>query len=334
VVEELEARYQRAVFNGREDVLAEDFKLRYGDKWAYYLEISRNAGEDDIKRAEERADELAKLVENRIDDVELASAYAKYCRDLPSELQLELGLDLLGYPNRLREVLKWGLALHYADDVIGSPPYLAKLLIRLMDLADRPRRSALEEVEDIIYDRALLALIEGHLAGDFDVDIYVEIYGQIPQRRIRAGNLAYFDPRIGIVVNPAYAVEEVMDALMQAKSNVAMHMAKTLGLHGEYEFDRNIRCGVLYLSDGSKEGSGMVLFCPWFSPPRYLNKFKKINKIFIIWGKKPINFKPKNDAYIFMTEDEIQAIRPIKQNKLYNYIIDLLYRYNFYLEEF
>jgi hypothetical protein len=92
VAEILEARFQRAVFQGSEEVLEADFEARYGSRWRELLEASEGAGESDVEAAEARSEELAALVSSRVDDGRVAALYAKYARSLAVEGQLRVGL--------------------------------------------------------------------------------------------------------------------------------------------------------------------------------------------------------------------------------------------------
>ncbi|CCC82094.1 hypothetical protein [Thermoproteus tenax] len=327
MAELLEARYQRALFQGSEEVLRRDFELRYGSKWRDLMEASEGANERDVEEAERRAPELSALVSSRINDEKLATLYAKYGRDLSLEAQLRLGLDLLGVPGALEELLRWGLAIHYSDDVVASPSYLAGLLARLMANEYSVYLDLNAEVGSID-DPKLLALLEGEAAGDADWGLYELVYGQRPQTTLRIGRLAYYDPHVGLVVNPVTYPDEVLESLLSLKERRARKMASLLGLHGEYEFDRRARCGVAYLSyDGTAGGSAEVYICPWLAPPISLTRARGVNKVYVVWGPPPAEgLRTRHDMFIFLYEDGATVFHPYRGAPVHEHIVDLLYR--------
>lgn len=326
----MEARYQRAAFRGSEEVLMEDFELRYGSRWRELYEAAAGAGEEDVERAEKAAEELAELVAARIDDEGLAAAYAKYARDLTVEPQLEMGLELLG-AGPVESLLRWGLAMHFEDDVVAAPAYLARLIARYMAKGLGVELDVAGELEAQLHDRGLLALLEAELAGDADWGVYELVYGRAPASRVRAGRLAVYDPEHGVVVNPATSSEEVLSALLRLKERLAKSMYARLGLHGEYEFDERARCGVAYLSlDGTAEGSAEVYLCPWAAPPR----MRGINRVFAVWGDAPAGFRrQRSDMYVFVVEDKAVAVYPERRRPVHEHIVDLLYRSGFEVVE-
>jgi hypothetical protein len=330
-LELVEARYQRAVFEGAEEVLISDFELRYGARWRELYEASEGAGEEDAKRAEGAAEGLEALVKRRIDDFGLAAAYAKYARELAVEEELRLGLELLGV-GPLERLLAWGLAMHFRDDVVAAPPYLARLLIELAERAPPASIDVAAELEAL--DRPLLALLEASLAEDVDWGSYELVHGPPPQRRIKLGKLAVYDPGVGLVVNPLTAPDAVLAELLSLKERLARAAYARLGLHGEYEFDERARCGTAYLSvDGTAEGSAEIYICPWFAPPRGLMRRGRTNKAFVVLGPEPAGFARQRYLFVFLTEEGARVVYPDKTKPIDEHIVDLLYRSGLGVEE-
>lgn len=327
MAEVLEARFQKAVFQGSEDVLTADFEARYGPRWVQLMEAAEGAGEEDVEKAEANAAQLAALVSSRIDDERTAVLYAKYARDLAVEGQLRLGLELLGLPDALEELIRWGLVMHFSDDVVAAPSYLAGLLNRYMA---SPLAVAIDVAEELrsLDDPRLLALMEGEIAGDADWGLYEEIYGPRPPSRLRIGSLAAYDPELGLVVNPATYPDEVLEELLSIKEMRARRMASTLGLHGEYEFDERSRCGLAYLSlDGTADGSAEVYICPWLAVPASVSRGGRLNKVFVVWGPPPQSgLRKRYDMFIFLYEEGARVYYPDRQRPVHEHLVDLLYR--------
>ncbi len=325
MAEILEARFQRAVFQGSEEVLEADFEARYGSRWRELLEASEGAGESDVEAAEARSEELAALVSSRVDDGRVAALYAKYARSLAVEGQLRVGLDLLGVPDALGRLIGWGLAMHFSDDVVAAPPYLAGLLNGYMASGPSVEVDVAEELAAL--GEGLLALIEGEVAGDADWELYEEVYGPRPKAAVRMGRLAAYDPELGLVVNPATYPDQVLEVLLSLKERRARRMASSLGLHGEYEFDERSRCGLAYLSvDGTADGSAEVYVCPWIAAPRWVLREGWVNKIFVIWGRPEAPVKRRRDMVVFLHEDGAEVFHPERQRAVHEHFVDLLYR--------
>lgn len=325
MAEVLEARFQRAVFKGSEDVLVADFEARYGSRWVQLMEASEGAGEEDVKRAEASSGELAALVSSRIDDERLAALYARYARSLTVEGQLVLGLELLGLTDAYEKLIRWGLAMHFSDDVVASPPYLAGLLSRYMAVPASVELNVAEELRSLD-DPRLLALVEGEAAGDADWGLYEEVYGPRPSSRLKIGSLAIFDPELGLVVNPATYPDLVLEELLALKEMRARRMASALGLHGEYEFDSRSRCGLAYLSiDGTADGSAEIYVCPWLAVPASVSR-RRFNKVFVVWGPPPQQLKRRRDMFVFLYEEGAKVFYPDKQKPVHEHLVDLLYR--------
>ncbi|MEL9989917.1 MAG: hypothetical protein QXP98_03860 [Thermoproteus sp.] len=330
MAEILEARYQRASFNGSQEVLRGDFEARYGPRWAELLEAAEGAGEEDIRKAQANAGELAALVASRIDDERVASLYAKYAKDLTVEGQLKAGLELLEVPEAFEKIIRWGLAMHFTDDVVAAPPYLAGLLAGL-----KPVEVPLDVHKELeALDGPLLALIEGEIAGDADWALYEEVYGPKPSARIRVGRLAVYDPELGLVVNPATYPDQVLEALLELKERRARRMASALGLHGEYEFDERSRCGLAYLSyDGTAEGSAEVYICPWLAVPVSVARRGRVNKVFVVWGQPPRGLARRRDMFVFLYEEGARVYYPERAKTIHEHLVDLLYRSGIAVEE-
>ncbi|MEZ0319590.1 MAG: hypothetical protein ABWK05_06335 [Pyrobaculum sp.] len=327
----LEARYQRAVFNGGVDTIVRDFRLRYGDRWSYYWEASADASEGDVKAAEKAADALVGLVESRVDDVRVAALYAAYGRSLSLEGELGVALELLGAGEALEKLLRWGLVMHFSDDVVASPPYLVRLLIKLGQLAEAPGVDLWEELRRFAHDGASMAFLEGLLAGEFDAGLHAEVYGEVP-KSLRLGVLASYVEEVGLVVNPVFSADEVLGALLEWKKRRADAMAKALALHGEYEFSQERRCGLQYLSvDGTAEKSGVVALCPWLSYSKRLWRIP--NLVVVVEGGPPPRPARRRHGLIFMKGGEAYVAPPDRSSKLFEYVVDLLYSQGFSVSE-
>ncbi|MEM1597379.1 MAG: hypothetical protein QXP31_02860 [Pyrobaculum sp.] len=327
----LEARYQRAVFSGSVDVIVRDFRLRYGDGWSSYWEASSDASEEDVRAAEEAADLLVGLVEGRIDDVRAAALYAAYGRSLSVEGELGVALDLLGAGGALESLLRWGLVMHFSDDVVASPPYLAKLLIRLSQRAEAPGVDLWEELRGFVHDGGSMAFLEGALTGEFDPGLHAEFYGEVP-KSLRLGRVASYVEEVGLVVNPVFSAEEVLGALLEWKRRRADALAKALALHGEYEFSQERRCGLQYLSvDGTAEKSGVVALCPWLSYSKRLWRIP--NLVVVVEGGPPPRLERRRRGVIFVRGGEAYVAPPDRASKLFDYVVDLLYSQGFSVSE-
>lgn len=325
----LEARYHRAVFRGSEETLARDFMLRYGASWRDMWKASEGASEADVEAAEKNADLLAKLVESRIDDVETAAIYAAYGRNLSLEKELELGLELLGRPGSLERLLRWGLVIHFDDEVAAAPPYLAKLLIALASRAPHAGLNLVEEME--VGDGAAMAFLEGLLTGEFDEELHRLFYGD-PPAELRVGRLAMYRSGVGLVVNPAASQDELLEALLQIKERRAETLARALSLHGEYEFSREHRCGLQYLSvDGTAEKSGVVAVCPWLSYSRRL--WRMHNLVVVVEGRRPAEPPRVRTGVVFVKGGEAEVVKPTPPPKFLEYVVDVLYSVGFSVSE-
>lgn len=328
--EVLEARYQRAVFKGGIEVLQKDFELRYGDRWRELWGASEGATEDAVNEADRHAEELAALVESRIDDVTTAALYAAYGRSFSLEKELAAGMRLLERPEALEKLLKWGLVIHFTDEVVAAPPYLAKLLIKLMEKTPRVALDVWEELSP--RDGPTLAYLEGLLTGEFDSDLHQTIYGHVPTG-VEIGRVAAYLPEVGLVVNPLLSPEEMLAALLELKKRRADALAKSLSLHGEYEFSQDYRCGLHYLSiDGSLDKSGVVVLCPWMSYSRRLWK-KAYNLVLVVEGQRPTRMTQGRFAVIYIRGGEAEVARPPHPSKLLEYIVDILYSVGFLVWE-
>ncbi|MEM0464751.1 hypothetical protein [Pyrobaculum sp.] len=327
----IEARYQRAVFKGRSEVAMRDFMLRYGERWEEMWEASSGASEEDVKAAEDKAGELRELVASRIDDVETAALYAAYGRSLSVERELELGMELLGRHSALEKLIRWGLVMHFSDEVVAAPPYLAGLLLELM--RNSPRLDVdLWQLEAFAHDPPSLALLEGLLSGEFDEELHRIFYGEVP-RELRIGKIAVYTPDVGIVVNPVYSPEEVLEVLVELKRRRAYALSKALALHGEYEFSSEARCGLHYLSlDGSAEKSGVVAICPWLSYSRKLWR-KLRNVVLVVEGQRPPGLTSFKIGVVFIKGGEAEVVKPQLPSKLLEYIVDILYSAGFFVSE-
>lgn len=323
----IEARYQRAVFRGAEETILRDFQLRYGEMWRSMWDASANVSEEDVQTAEKNADVLIELVKSRIDDIDTAALYAAFGRNLSLEKELELGLELLERPGGLEKLLQWGLIMHYDDEVVAAPPYLAKLLIYLTQRTPSLQYDIREELEPYSNDGATMAFLEGLLVGDFNIELHREFYGE-PPRRIKIGRAAIYRSDVGLVVNPAYSSDEVLNAILQIKERRAEALARALSLHGEYEFSKEYRCGLQYLSiDGTAEKSGVIAICPWLS---YRRKLWKIhNLILVVEGKRPTPQPQTRIGIIFIKGGEAEVVKPPVKSKLFEYIVDTLYSTGF-----
>ncbi|MFN3804015.1 MAG: hypothetical protein ACK4SY_03065 [Pyrobaculum sp.] len=329
-VEVLEARYQRAVFRGSTEVLQRDFMLRYGGRWGELWGASEGATEDAVSEADRRAEGLAALVESRIDDMATAALYAAYGRSLSLEKELAVGMRLLERPGALEKLLRWGLAMHFADEVVAAPPYLAKLLLKLMEKTPGVALDVWGELSP--RDGPTLAHLEGLLTGEFDPGLHQAIYGHVPNG-VEIGRVAAYLPEVGLVVNPQLSPEELLAALLELKRRRADAMAKSLSLHGEYEFSQEYRCGLHYLSiDGSLDKSGVVVLCPWMSYSRRL--WKKIhNLVLVVEGQRPTHVAQGRFAAIYIRGGEAEVVRPPYPSKLLEYIVDILYSVGFLVWE-
>lgn len=328
----LEARYQRAVFRGGEETIRGDFQLRYGEAWEELWRASYDAGEEDVETAEKSSALLVDLVKSRIDDVGTAALYAAYGRNLALERELELGMELLGRPGALEKLLRWGLVMHFDDDVATAPPYLAKLLIELGEAASFCRPNPREELEAYSRDGATMAYLEALLTEELDAELHSAFYGD-PPRELRIGRVAIYQQDVGLVVSPVYSADEVLDAMLQVKERRADALAKALSLHGEYEFSAEHRCGLHYLSvDGSAEKSGVVAVCPWLSYSRKLWR-RMHNTVLVVEGQRPPNFPRFRFGVVFIKGGEAEAVRPVSSSKLFDYIVDVLYSVGFSVSE-
>jgi hypothetical protein len=328
----LEARYQRAVFRGGEDTLRRDFQLRYGSAWEELWRASADASEEDVKAAERNSDALVNLVKSRIDDVGTAALYAAYGRNLALEKELALGMELLGRVGGVERLLRWGLVLHFDDDVVAAPPYLAKLLIELGQEAPAHRPSLLEELEAYSRDGALMAFLEALLTEELDEELHRLFYGEPPEE-LKVGRIAIYRADVGLVVSPMYSADEALEALLHIKRRRADLLAKALSLHGEYEFSAVSRCGLHYLSvDGSAEKSGLVAICPWLSYSRRLWK-KTHNFVLVVEGQRPPHLPRLKFGVLFIRGGEADAVRPAVPSKLFEYIVDVLYSVGFSVSE-
>ena len=160
------------MFRGSEETLHRDFQLRYGDMWETLWRASSDASEEDVETAERNADLLVELVRGRIDEEEVAALYAAYGRNLSLEKELELGMELLGRPGGVEKLLRWGLVMHFDDEVAAAPPYLAKLLIELAGRAHFEKPNLREELEAYSHDGATMAYLEALLTEELDVEMH------------------------------------------------------------------------------------------------------------------------------------------------------------------
>jgi hypothetical protein len=328
----IEARYQRAVFRGGEETLRRDFQLRYGDKWETLWRASGDASEEDVETAERYGDLLVELVRGRIDEEEVAALYVAYGRNLSLEKELELGMELLGHPGGVEKLLRWGLVMHFDDEVAAAPPYLAKLLIELAGRARPERPNLREELEAYSHDGATMAYLEALLTEELDVEMHRVFYGDLP-RELRVGRIAVYREDVGLVVTPLYSIDEVLEALLQVKERRAHALAKALSLHGEYEFSTKRRCGLHYLSvDGSMEKSGVVAICPWLSYSRKLWR-RLHNMVLIVEGQRPPQMPRLKFGVVFIRGGEAEVVRPATPSKLFDYIVDVLYSVGFAVSE-
>lgn len=328
----LEARYQRAVYKGDVGVLEGDFRLRYGERWAELWAAAEGAGEEDVRRADEHSDELCRLVESRIDDRELAALYAAYGRALSLEGEVEAGLELLGRAGGLERLLRWGLVMHFSEDVVAAPPYLAKLLIKLEGEAPRPRVNLDEELGPYLRDGGLMAFVEGLLAEEFDERLHRALYGEVP-RTVRLGRVALYRPEVGLVVNPVLSAGELLEELLRVKRSRADVLAKALSLHGEYEFSLDHRCGLQYISvDGTAEKSGVVAICPWASYSRKLWRRTR-NMVLVLEGEPPPGVERPWFGVIYIRGGEARVLKPRELSRLFEYVVDVLYSVGFSVAE-
>jgi hypothetical protein len=326
----IEARYQRAVFRGSEATLQRDFMLRYGASWRELWKASDGASEADLKAAEERSGDLVRLVESRIDDEQVAALYAAYGRNLAVEGELELGMELLGCRSAVERLVRWGLAIHYSDDVVAAPPYLARLLLEISQRARAVNVDVWSELKSCS-DGGTLAFLEGMLARDFNESLHEAFYGRAPVE-VRVGSLAVYRSGVGLVVNPARSAGEILNALLQLKQRRAGALARALSLHGEYEFSRDYRCGMNYLSvDGSAEGSGVIAICPWLSYSRKLWRLR--NLVIVVKGRRPREPPRLKCGVVFIEGGEAEIVRPSAPSKLFDHVLDLLYSAGFSVAE-
>ncbi|MEM1902251.1 MAG: hypothetical protein QXW44_01050 [Pyrobaculum sp.] len=328
----IEARYQRALFKGSLDTLLRDFKLRYGERWEEFYKKSEDAYEKDIVEVERVGEDLIKLVEERIDDVDTAALYSAYGRNLSIEKELEIAMELLGRPGALEKLLKWGLVMHFTDDVVTAPPYLAKLLLKLTEKAKPPSVELWEELYTISNDGAAMALLEGLLTGDLDIQLHQVFYNEVPKNYV-FGKLAVYREEVGLVVNPVLSAEELLEAVLQIKERRADTLAKALSLHGEYEFNKEIRCGVHYLTiDGTFEKSGVVAICPWLTYSKSLWR-RRQNYVVVLEGKRPRIPMSVKVGVIFIKGGEAEVVKPSTPSKIFDYLVDLLYSVGFLVTE-
>jgi len=328
----LEARYQRAMFRGGMETLRRDFQLRYGEAWEELWKASADAGEEDVEAAEGSSNLLVDLVKSRLDDVDTAALYAAYGRNLALERELELGMELLGRPGAVEKLLRWGLVMHFDDDVATAPPYLAKLLIELEQRARFGGPNLREELEAYSRDGATMAYLEALLTEEFDEELHRTFYGE-PPKELKVGRIATYRADVGLVVTPVYSVDEVLDVLLQVKGRRADALAKALSLHGEYEFSAEHRCGLHYLSvDGSAEKSGVVTICPWLSYSRKLWR-RAHNMVLVVEGQKPPHISRFRFGVVFVRGGEAEVVRPVAHSKLFDYIVDVLYSVGFSVSE-
>ena len=325
----LEAAYQLTNFTGSREVLARDFELRYGDEaprvMAAAEELARDA--EGVKReVSERRRELEALVESRIGDRGLASLYAAYGWRVTGEGELEVAMELLGAPGSLSRLIAWGLAMHYTDDVVASPPYLAGLLMRLA----REARYELDlgaELASALEEPWRLALLEAHLTGRADWALIREIYEAGPETGFAVGRVAAYRPGTGLVVNPAASPDEVLDALAALKDSEARRIFRWLGIPGEYEFRRRAMAGVVYISPGEGSASAILIY-PWVSRiPRGSGRI-----VLIRAAPRRIDAH-MDDMLIFLWGSALYVRPPRKMSDAQEYVLDLLYRDHMVYEE-
>jgi len=354
----VEARYQACKFGGDVRVLEEDFKLRYGDRAKYYLELAEECLRFDEERRREEvgrilaeySDELASLVERRLKPVEeLAIVYSKYVRFEVVDYIVGAMFSILGLEGGLEELLSRGFLMHFADSVVAVPEYAIRLVLKYAGLNYAVAKSLESLLEEARQDEAALAIIESELfnyAVDEEVfrEFYEVEYTEL-RRRLWIPHLVAYVERAGrLVFTPLYSPEDISEAIVNVKSREAKRMSRSMGLPGEYEYDRSVNCGVQYTSfDTSRGGTMAILFCPWFTPHYKLLKYHRNEPRVFVLRHHPtprlVDFISSRLALgrtgFVLLPDESNAVvlRPERPVKAFENLLDLLYRYGFNVVE-
>jgi len=322
----VEAAYQRTRFTGSLDTLLSDFRLRYGDDAERVLrEVEGVSQEEADKWVEEARGELEALVESRIGDRRVAALYAAHAWRVTDEAELGVALELLGIPSTLNLLISWGLAMHFSDDVIASPPYLARLIMRLG--SETSYELDVEAELEAQLDRPeALAALEAHLArGSWS--LIEAIYEVGRDWEFAVGRLAAYRRGVGLVVNPATSSEELLEALAAVKDREARRLVKWLGIPGEYEFRRKAMVGVLYVSP-SEAAAGAVLVYPWLAwVPR------GSGRVIVVRAPPRRVDLATDDMLIFVWGGALYVQYPRETSEVQDYVLDLLYRDHTIYEE-
>lgn len=354
-----EARYQACKFSGDVKFLEEDFKLRYGDMAEHYLELVGDClslSDEERRREVERilaeySESLAKSVEERLRPVEeLAVVYSKYVRFEVVDRVVRAMFSVMGMEGGLEELISRGFLMHFADNVVVVPEYAIRLMLKYAS-AEYTRIKSLDQMlEEVKQDGATLATLEVEVFGYsvdeevfrrfYEVD-YVEL-----RRRLRISHLVIYVEEVDrLVFTPLYSVEEISESLVDLKDREAKRMSKLMRLPGEYEYNRSVNCGVQYTSfDTSREGSALILFCPWFTPHLKLLKYHRNEpRVFVVKHyptPELVEFLSSRLAlrytgFVLMPdESNLHVVRPERPVRAFENLVDLFYRYGFNVTEY
>ena len=352
--EDAEAHYQ-ALKAADEEALEMDYSLRYGNDYRilidkYRKELSLDDEEKTIKleELEGRYGLIEGLVRRRLDDLgvpeDALGLLWHYMKAQASEVNLRMQLLMARRDCSLTDLLRAGVLMHASKNLLFIPEYLIPFLMRTT--APKPLRSSdvLAKYVDSPLDMALAEVAAWNVRPNRA--FMTAIYGVDPLKALDAefiGDVARLGDGEEPVLNPLLDPMELRRELIKIKDSMSRELRNRIGIHGEYAFNKSIRCGATYMLF-SENRRGIMFLCPWLAVfNKLLRTYVGTPKLVVIEApyrpeagdfyrrRVASDYGLRNVAFAFMEGNDVTILKP--RGNFFEELIDVLYEGNFSVTE-
>lgn len=352
--EDAEAYYQ-ALKAADEEALIADYSLRYGNDYQQLLDkyrgipyLDEEEKGDKLRSLEASFPALESLVKHRLAELNVPSDVLgllwHYMKTQASEVNLRIQLLMARRDCSLTDLMRAGVLMHASRDLLFIPDYLIQFLMSIP--APRPIRAGdtLAKYMDSPLDMALIELAAWGIHPNRA--FMTAMYGVDPLKGLDAefvGDIARLGANDEAVLNPLLDPMELRREIMKIKDSRGRELRRRIGLHGEYTFNKSIRCGAVYMLF-SESRRGIMFLCPWLTVfNKLINTYVGTPKLVVLdmpyrpeageFYRKRLagNYGLRNVAFAFMDGNEVTVLRP--RGNFFEELIDVLYEGNFSVTE-